>query len=200
MSKRTVEFEDGTTIEVDSIILCTGFKTSYPFLSKFINTEKYGTPYPLYEQTFYTKDPTLCFVGAPRSSLHATVAGNIVSILDKGDLTKNFLEMQSRWVSAYLQGQIGLPTELDMLNWQKERIKKYGRSENGRAINNINIIDFCEFVANQTGTNFSFIKDFNMLEKLFYRPYSIQRFNISDQKGRQLYLRILDSFTFHIWK
>ncbi len=84
VSKRSVEFEDGSSIEVDSIILCTGFRTSYPFLTKFINTEKYGTPFPLYEQTFYSKDPTLCFVGAPRSSLHATVAGKYIKLLHFG--------------------------------------------------------------------------------------------------------------------
>ena len=80
---RTVEFADGTSKDFDTIIMCTGYDSSYfPFLPEKYHKNK--TLRDRYKFVFDVEDPSIAFIGYVRP-----VVGAIPSIT----------EMQSRWVS-----------------------------------------------------------------------------------------------------
>jgi cation diffusion facilitator CzcD-associated flavoprotein CzcO len=68
-SNDSIELVDGTKLtDIDKVIFCTGYLYS---LSMFSKEAGFITPdglyvHHLYEQTFYTEDPTLCFMGLPK--------------------------------------------------------------------------------------------------------------------------------------
>ncbi|KAI0008071.1 FAD/NAD(P)-binding domain-containing protein [Xylariaceae sp. FL0662B] len=71
--KRLVEFEDNEEArEVDKILFCTGYMYNTPFLRKGKNARTSLFPTALrmddlYEHIFWTKRPTLSFVGVPKN-------------------------------------------------------------------------------------------------------------------------------------
>ncbi len=87
-SGRTITFEDGSTVEADLIIDCTGFQPSFPFLDKKFCFTK------LYNLVFDREDPTLSFTGTARP-----VLGSIPGLA----------EMQARWVASVYSGRASLP-------------------------------------------------------------------------------------------
>lgn len=62
----TVTFEDGTKEDYDDIIICTGYKFSYPFLTEKcgISTEDNWVR-PLYKHVINIEHPTMAFIGIP---------------------------------------------------------------------------------------------------------------------------------------
>lgn len=85
----TVEFEDGSTVEADLIIDCTGFAPTFPFLPR-----NYGH-HEQYRLVFNREDPTLSFVGSARP-----VLGSIPALA----------EMQARWIASVYSGRARLPS------------------------------------------------------------------------------------------
>lgn len=64
---RTVHFSDGTLVSgVDSVVFCTGYLYTLPFLRKLANLTDGTWVSHLYRQIFYVEDPTLSFVGLPK--------------------------------------------------------------------------------------------------------------------------------------
>jgi hypothetical protein len=65
----TIELLDGTIFtDIDVVIFCTGYLYSLPMFAKesgFV-TEDGSYIHQLYDQTFYTKVPTLAFMGLPK--------------------------------------------------------------------------------------------------------------------------------------
>ncbi|XP_044728294.1 senecionine N-oxygenase-like isoform X2 [Chrysoperla carnea] len=66
VDKSNIHFKDGTTEEVDSILYCTGYKLTFPFL-----TPEAGLTYeneyvkPLYKQIINIEHPTMAIIGLP---------------------------------------------------------------------------------------------------------------------------------------
>ena len=60
----SVVLDDGSEIAVDTILFCTGYTYSFPFLSSecAVQVDRRRVT-PLYKHLFHTKYPTLCFVG-----------------------------------------------------------------------------------------------------------------------------------------
>ena len=97
----TIYFEDGKIEnDVDAIILCTGYKRSFPFFSEdVIQIEKNGKYIPLYKGIFTPKyhsrlafiDMTLLFAASPFNA-----------------------EMQARYSAEVFKKNITLPTKLEM--------------------------------------------------------------------------------------
>jgi dimethylaniline monooxygenase (N-oxide forming) len=106
-----IVLKNGASLEVDVVILATGWETDYSFLSEkslsSINFEEDG--FYLYRQMVHPDVPNLFFIGS---------ASTIVSIL-----TYN---LQARWLGELIKGQHPLPSREDMLR-DVEEMKAWKR-------------------------------------------------------------------------
>ncbi|OAY78671.1 Flavin-containing monooxygenase FMO GS-OX-like 4, partial [Ananas comosus] len=96
----TVVFEDGSSVKVDVIMHCTGYKYHFPFLEMngivTVDDNRVG---PLYKHVFPPElAPFLSFIGIPWKVIPFPM-----------------LELQSKWVAGILSGRIELPTKEEML-------------------------------------------------------------------------------------
>jgi trimethylamine monooxygenase len=62
---KTVHFKDGTTAEVDAVIMCTGYLNHYPFLPDELRLKTRNRLYPpnLYKGVFWLDNPKLIYLG-----------------------------------------------------------------------------------------------------------------------------------------
>ncbi|OVA00739.1 Flavin monooxygenase FMO [Macleaya cordata] len=100
-----VLFIDGSWVFADSIIYCTGYSYSFPFLDTkemvVVDDDRVG---PLYEHTFPPSlAPSLSFVGIPRKIIGFP-----------------FFESQAKWIAQILSGKRTLPSWEDMMQSIKE--------------------------------------------------------------------------------
>jgi hypothetical protein len=98
---KMVRFTDGRTEGFDVIIACTGYKISFPFLSKDIANFD-STDVPLWLKTFYPVYPGLYFIG----------------LVQPQGCIWPLSEAQSKLVSAHLSGRFKLPKDV------KERVRR----------------------------------------------------------------------------
>ena len=95
----TVLFEDGQERKVDSILLCTGYIISFPFLhddcSILVRNNRVTH---LYKHIFNTKYPTLSFIG----------------VCSKNFCTFPRFSMQAQYIASVLSGRKSLPSESQM--------------------------------------------------------------------------------------
>lgn len=66
MQGNTAHFADGSSKDVDAIILCTGYQHHYPFLPDELSLRSRNRLYPpdLYKGVFWIDDPDLAYLGA----------------------------------------------------------------------------------------------------------------------------------------
>ncbi|XP_059642928.1 flavin-containing monooxygenase FMO GS-OX-like 9 [Cornus florida] len=100
-----VLFVDGSWVIADTIIYCTGYSYSFPFLDTkgivVVDDDRVG---PLYEHTFPPSlAPSLSFVGIPRKLIGFP-----------------FFESQAKWIAQLLAGKRTLPSRDDMMQSIKE--------------------------------------------------------------------------------
>ncbi|KAF0928980.1 hypothetical protein E2562_011068 [Oryza meyeriana var. granulata] len=100
-----VVFADGTGVVADTVMYCTGYCYSFPFLDTegrvTVDDNRVG---PLFEHTFPPSlAPWLSFVGIPRKVM-----------------VPWFFEAQGRWIAGVLSGRWALPTEEDMMRSVEE--------------------------------------------------------------------------------
>ena len=62
---KAAHFKDGTTQEVDAIVLCTGYQHSFPFIDDDLRLRTNNRLYPggLYKGVVWTKNPKLLYLG-----------------------------------------------------------------------------------------------------------------------------------------
>ncbi|KAK3124186.1 hypothetical protein QOZ80_7BG0583070 [Eleusine coracana subsp. coracana] len=101
----TVVFVDGTRVVADSVIYCTGYDYSYPFLDTggvvTVDENRVG---PLFEHTFPPAlAPELSFVGVPKKVV-----------------VPRFYEVQAKWLAQVLSGRRRLPPAEEMLSSVEE--------------------------------------------------------------------------------
>ena len=89
-----VIFKDGSSVDVDVIIQCTGYEVSFPFLPKTQQLK----PTELYKFVFNPEDPTLSFVGFVRP-----IVGSIPGIA----------EMNARWVCRTISGRVPMACKVE---------------------------------------------------------------------------------------
>lgn len=94
----TVRFSDGSAEEIDDIIYCTGYHTTFPFLDEEIFTAE-DNRVRLYRRIFLPEDPSLCFVGAFQAVSNAFLP---------------MFEAQARLVAAHLSGEYVPPPKEEM--------------------------------------------------------------------------------------
>jgi dimethylaniline monooxygenase (N-oxide forming) len=87
-----VHFQDGTSEEIDTIVWCTGYRVTFPFLrTEMMNTA--GNHVPLFRRVVHPERPGLYFIGLVQP------LGAIMPIA----------ELQSEWVADVLEGLTPLP-------------------------------------------------------------------------------------------
>ncbi|XP_057839100.2 flavin-containing monooxygenase FMO GS-OX-like 9 [Cryptomeria japonica] len=94
-----VAFKDGFSVNADSILYCTGYSYSCPFLdTKGIVSVDRDHVGPLYEHIFPPLlAPSLSFIGIPKKIIAFP-----------------FFEAQSKWLAYVLSGKVALPSVKDM--------------------------------------------------------------------------------------
>ena len=98
---KTIYFKDGKVEnDIGAIILCTGYKRSFPFLKKNdLRVEKYGKYIPLYKGIFLSKyGPYLAFTGMTSQSTPLLITA----------------EMQARYIAEVFKKKITLPNKQNM--------------------------------------------------------------------------------------
>ncbi|KAI3785673.1 hypothetical protein L1987_44797 [Smallanthus sonchifolius] len=103
-----VVFVDGSWLTADTIIYCTGYSYSFPFLDTkgavAVDDDRVG---PLYEHTFPPNlAPSLSFIGIPRKIIGFP-----------------FFESQAKWIAQLLSGKRSLPSRDEMMKSIQEFYK-----------------------------------------------------------------------------
>ncbi|KAH6799097.1 Flavin-binding monooxygenase family protein [Perilla frutescens var. frutescens] len=132
-----VLFTDGSWIIADTIIYCTGYSYSFPFLDTKgivrIDDDRVG---PLYEHTFPPSlAPSLSFIGIPKKIIGFP-----------------FFESQAKWIAQLLSGKRSLPSWDDMM----QSIKEFYDSRDAAGIpkhytHDIAEFEYCDKYADYTG-------------------------------------------------
>ena len=93
LTRDGVRFADGSEVEADVVVYCTGYKVTFPFFDAgFIAAP--DNDLPLFRRTFHPDIPNVFFIGLLQP------LGAIMPIA----------ELQSEWVSDFLAGRYALPS------------------------------------------------------------------------------------------
>lgn len=100
-STASVRFADDDEVEIDIVLWCTGFASSFPFLAHpVIQRRKVAN---LYQHLFSIDDPTLAFIGLPYAVAPFPL-----------------MELQACWIEAVYSGRSVLPSREDQYKWLNE--------------------------------------------------------------------------------
>jgi cation diffusion facilitator CzcD-associated flavoprotein CzcO len=112
LTERTVRFVDGSEVEADVVVYCTGYKVTFPFL----DPETVSAPdndLPLFRRVFHPEIPNLYFVG----------------LLQPLGAVMPLAELQSQWICDHLAGRYTLPSpeavRADMTAERRAMFKRY---------------------------------------------------------------------------
>ncbi len=103
---KTAHFKDGSSQDVDAIVLCTGYQHHFPFLPDelTLNTTNRLYPNSLYKGVFFEQNPKLMFLG-----------------MQDQYYTFNMFDAQAWYARDVMLGKIELPGEqvraADMFDW-----------------------------------------------------------------------------------
>lgn len=104
----TVHFKDGTTADVDDIILCTGYLYSFPYLEDDLCLKSTGNllyPPGLYKGTLWTR-------GGNNKVLYMAMQNQ--------QFTYTMFDAQAKWAVNYITGELSLPDKQTMeSDWKK---------------------------------------------------------------------------------
>lgn len=131
------EFEDGTKIECDTIIYCTGYNISFPYFSQSAGIQVIENNLPLYKFVFPPKVPNVAFVGLVQP------LGAIMPIS----------EIQCRWISRVFSGKQSLPSveqmEQDIAEKRQAMQKRYKKSQ--RHTIQVDYVPYMDEISEQVG-------------------------------------------------
>lgn len=132
-----VVFVDGSWLIADTILHCTGYSYTFPFLDTkgivAVDDDRVG---PLYEHTFPPAlAPSLSFVGIPRKIIGFP-----------------FFEAQAKWIAQLLSGKRTLPSREEMMH----SIEEFYRSRDAAAIpkhytHDIGEFEYCDRYGDHVG-------------------------------------------------
>ncbi len=99
LSGKTAHFKDGSTAEVDAIVLCTGYKHHFPFLPDELRLKTDNRLYPLglYKGVVWEKNTGLFYLG-----------------MQDQYYTFNMFDAQAWYVRDVILGRLALPSALAM--------------------------------------------------------------------------------------
>eukprot|EP00752_Nemacystus_decipiens_P001737 g1680.t1 len=101
-----IRFKDGKLEEVDTVVWCTGYSYSFPFLegSGLLTAPVSERVHPLYEQLFHARYPSLSFIGLPQKSI----------------VQFPLFEVQANTVAAVVSGRGALPRLAEREQWLRD--------------------------------------------------------------------------------
>jgi cation diffusion facilitator CzcD-associated flavoprotein CzcO len=111
LGERTVAFEDGSEVEADVVVYCTGYRVSFPFFEPGLISAP-GNDLPLFKRVFRPGLPSLAFIGLlqPLGAIMPLAAA------------------QSEWVCDHLTGRYALPSpEAMRADMERERARMFKR-------------------------------------------------------------------------
>jgi trimethylamine monooxygenase len=96
---KTAHFKDGTTAEVDAIVMCTGYLHHFPFLPDDLRLKTRNRLYPpnLYKGVVWTANPKLIYLG-----------------MQDQYYTFNMFDAQAWYARDVILGRIALPAQADI--------------------------------------------------------------------------------------
>jgi len=106
---KTAFFKDGTSREVDAVILCTGYQHHFPFMSKdlTLHTANRLATSDLYKGVAFVDNPDLFYLG-----------------MQDQWFTFNMFDAQAWWVRDAIMGKIEIPGKAEMLADVAERVAR----------------------------------------------------------------------------
>jgi trimethylamine monooxygenase len=109
----TAYFKDGTTKDVDAVILCTGYKHHFPFLPDDLRlkTANRLATADLYKGVAFVREPALFYLG-----------------MQDQWFTFNMFDAQAWWVRDVIMGRIALPNQATM---EADVIERVAREDAG---------------------------------------------------------------------
>jgi trimethylamine monooxygenase len=112
---KTAHFKDGSTKEIDAIILCTGYQHHFPFLPEDLRLKTANRLWPLdlYKGVIWEKNPKLSFIG-----------------MQDQFYTFNMFDAQAWYVRDVIMGRIKLPKTEAMTKNSKAWRKREEKLEN----------------------------------------------------------------------
>ena len=127
-----VIFEDGTRTQVDTIICCTGYTLSFPFLDETV-IKPVGDTIDLYQHVFHPDAPNLAFIG---------------QCIGNGPLFP-VAELQARWAARVFAGKVSLPAPAAM----HRQIHEQQRAATRRGAHplRVQLLDYMDALAKQIG-------------------------------------------------
>ena len=150
VDKNTAHFKDGTTAEVDAIILCTGYLHHFPFLPDDLKlvTENRLWPLGLYKGVVWENNPKLFYIG-----------------MQDQFYTFNMFDAQAWFARDVMMGRIELPSreemQKDSMAW-REREEKLETDEDMiwfQGDNTQELIDMTDYPSfDIEGTNKTFME------------------------------------------
>ena len=93
----TVRFEDGTVVEADIVVYCTGYKITFPFFDEQLISAP-ENHIELFRRVFHTDYPNVQFIG----------------LLQPLGAVMPLAEAQGAWVGDYLLGDYALPSAAEI--------------------------------------------------------------------------------------
>jgi dimethylaniline monooxygenase (N-oxide forming) len=116
LTERTVVFADGSEVEADIVVYCTGYKVTFPFFDPGLIAAP-DNDLPLFRRVFHPDVRNVFFIG----------------LLQPIGATMPLAEAQARWVGDYLAGRYELPSPAEMradIDAERARMfKRYVKSK-----------------------------------------------------------------------
>jgi dimethylaniline monooxygenase (N-oxide forming) len=98
LTERTARFVDGSEVEADVVVYCTGYKVAFPFFDPGLIPAP-GNDLPLFRRVFHPDIPGVYFIG----------------LLQPLGAIMPLAELQSQWVCDHLAGRYSLPPRDELL-------------------------------------------------------------------------------------
>jgi len=129
-----VVFTDGTSVEADTIVYCTGYRMDFPFLPAGCPTGPQGAV-ELYKRVVAADRPGLYFAGLVRPL---------------GSITR-LIEAQAHWIARVLTGEATLPSpevmRKEIADYLDGIAGQYGQTEGSST--QVNVADYLEELRNE---------------------------------------------------
>ncbi|CAF1083090.1 unnamed protein product, partial [Adineta ricciae] len=154
INQQLITFDkDETPVEIDHILLCTGYKWIHPFFS-------HSDIHDLYKLVFASGvNGTLAFVGTARP-----VFGSIPAMA----------ELQARWVAAVFAGRCQLPSEKVMAQRRQAYWTRHARlypHDHHRLRQLVNLFEYSDVIGDELGVRVSLFYLFFRHPSIWFRIY-----------------------------
>ncbi len=111
LTERTVRLADGSEVEADVVVYCTGYKVTFPFFDPELIAAP-GNDLPLFRRVFHPDIPDVFFIG----------------LLQPLGAVMPLAELQSRWICDHLAGRYHLPPAAELrADMEAERAAMFKR-------------------------------------------------------------------------